>query len=123
MSAIYEAGKATGNVISSTGQAFQSATSGIPWWGKLALVGSGIGIAGYIAYIGVSGLVGNSCNNPGSPCYNALSTYVETYNTCANEYAKYLSQFLKEDSANGTGFTAAQLNELNNLQNCMNNAS
>jgi len=124
---IEQAGKATGNVISSTGQAFSNATEGIPWWGKLALIGGGVGIAGYLAYYTINQLTGpsgGSCTTPGSPCYNALQPYQQAFQICANEYAKNLQQYINEDNANGTGFTSAQLNVLNQLEACMNqNAS
>jgi len=125
---IEQAGKATGNVISSTGQAFSNATEGIPWWGKLALIGGGVGIAGYLAYYTINSLVnpgatGGSCTTPGTPCYNALQPYQEQFNECATQYNQYLQQYLKEDSANGTGLTTGQQDNLNYLTQCMNTAA
>jgi len=125
---IEQAGKATGNVISSAGQGFSYATEGIPWWGKLALIGGGVGIAGYLAYYAISSLInpgpsGGSCTTPGSPCYEALQPYQEQFNECATQYNQYLQQYLKEDSQNGTGLTTGQLNNLNYLTQCMNTAA
>jgi hypothetical protein len=125
---IEQAGKATGNVISSAGQGFSYATEGIPWWGKLALIGGGVGIAGYLAYYAINSLVnpgppGGSCTTPGSPCYTALQPYQEQFNECATQYNQYLQQYLQQDSANGTGLTAGQQDNLNYLTQCMNTAA
>jgi len=128
---IEQAGKATGNVISSTGQAFSYATEGIPWWGKLALIGGGVGIAGYLGYIaicnvtGSCGPVGGSCTTPGTPCYTAIQPYQQQLNICASNYGQYLAQYLQEDSAQNPpiALTSGQLANLAYLTNCMNNAS
>jgi hypothetical protein len=123
---IEQAGKATGNVISSAGQGFSYATEGIPWWGKLALIGGGVGIAGYLAYYTINQLTGpsgGSCTTPGSPCYNALQPYQEQFNECATQYNQYLQQYLQQDSANGTGLTTGQQDNLNYLTQCMNTAA
>lgn len=96
------------------------------WIWKLVAVIGGIGALAYLGYYLIkqeTGPVGGSCNTPGTPCYTAIQPYYQTYQTCANQYAQYLSQYLKEDSANGTGLTEAQLTNLNYLTNCMNNAS
>jgi hypothetical protein len=121
---IKEVGNATGNVIESTGKGFSEATSGIPWWGKAAIIAGGIGIAGYIGYYAVSQLTGpsgGSCTEQGSPCSTAVQPYQQAFNICANEYAQNLQQYINEDNTNGTGFTSAQLDVLNQLTSCMNN--
>lgn len=128
---IKEIGNASGNVIESTGKGFNEATSGIPWWGKAAIIAGGIGIAGYIGYYAVSQLTssisgppGGSCTEQGSPCYTAVQPYQQAFSICANEYAQNLQQYINEDNKNGTGFTSAQLDVLNQLSSCMNsNAS
>ena len=125
---IEQAGKATGNVISSAGQGFSYATEGIPWWGKLALIGGGVGIAGYLAYYVISSLthpgpIGGSCTTPGTPCYEAMQPYQQQFNECALQYNQYLQQYLKEDSQNGTGLTTGQLDNLSYLTQCMNTAA
>ncbi len=123
---IEQVGKATGNVIQSTGQGFSEATQGLPWWAKAGIIAGGIGVAGYLAYYAIgqlTGPTGGSCTTPGTPCYEALQPYQQQFNTCSQQYATYLNQYLKEDSANGTGFTSAQLSQLNYLENCMNTAA
>lgn len=127
MSVIENVGGATSKGIESTGRGFSEATEGLPWWAKGLIIAGAIGGGLYIVYYVsknlVSGFTGTDCNQPGSPCYNALQPYVETYNICAKQYAYYLDLYLKEDAANGTGFTSAQLDQLNYLYNCMNDAS
>ncbi|MEM3862242.1 MAG: hypothetical protein QW203_07165 [Thermoplasmatales archaeon] len=123
---IKQVGEATGNVISSTGEAFNKATSGIPWPVKAGIIVGGVGAAGYLTYYLIqqlTGTQGGSCTTPGTPCYTAINPYAQTYQTCANEYAQNLSNYLAEDNKNGTGFTTAQLSNLNYLANCMNTAS
>ncbi|MEM0159790.1 MAG: hypothetical protein QW393_03455 [Candidatus Micrarchaeaceae archaeon] len=123
---IKQVGEATGNVISSTGEAFNKATSGIPWPVKAGIIVGGVGAAGYLTYYLIqqlTGTQGGSCMTPGTPCYTAINPYAQTYQTCANEYAQNLSNYLAEDNKNGTGFTTAQLSNLNYLANCMNTAA
>jgi len=57
---IEQAGKATGNVIESTGKGFSEATSGLPWWAKAAIIAGGIGVAGYLGYYAINQLTGPS---------------------------------------------------------------
>ncbi len=127
MSVIESAGSAAGKGIESTGKGFSEATEGLPWWAKgliiAGAIGGGLYIVYYIAQNFVSGITGSNCNQQGSACYNALQPYINTYQTCAQQYAYYLNKYLEEDAANGTGFTSAQLSQLNYLTNCMNNAS
>ena len=123
---IEQVGKATGSVIQSSGEAFNRATEGLPWWAKAGIIAGGIGLAGYLVYYSIGQLTGppgGSCTTPGTPCYEALYPYQQQFNTCAKQYATYLNQYLKEDSANGTGLTQAQIENLNYLQSCMDTAA
>jgi hypothetical protein len=124
---IESAGRGFGYATESVGRGFSYATEGLPWWAKgliiAGAVGGGLYIVYYVSKNIVSSFTGTNCNQPGSPCYDALQPYAKTYDICAKEYAYYLDLYLKQDSANGTGFTSAQLDHLNYLYNCMNDAS
>jgi len=124
---VYETVKKVGSDVYNAGvKTYNTVTQGLPWYAKFGLIAGVVGIGGYITYYAVSnvlGAPGGSCSNPGSPCYQALQPYKQQYQTCANAYQNYLSQFLQEDSKNGTGFTSAQLEVLQQEQNCMDNAA
>ena len=48
----------------------------IPWWVKAAIIGGAVGGIIYLGYEAVKSLstpLGGSCNDPSSPCYQALS--------------------------------------------------
>ena len=105
---------------------YTKATGGLPWPVKAGIVVGGVAGGGYLVYYlmtQLTGATGGSCTATGTPCNAAIQPYQETYQTCANQYSQYLDQYLKEDSANGTGLTTAQLDQLNYLSNCMNQAS
>jgi hypothetical protein len=98
----------------------------IPWWVKAIIAGGAVGGIIYLGYEAVKSLStppGGSCNDPSSPCYQALQPYKEQFQICADEYAKDLDAFIKEDSQQGTSFTQSQLDTLNYLTNCMNQAA
>ena len=116
---IKEMGEATGKV-------YQKVTEGLPWPVKAGIIAGGIAGGGYLTYYFVSQLTGpsgGSCVAVGTPCNTAIQPYQATYQACANQYSQNLDQYLKEDSANGTGLTTAQLSNLNYLSNCMNKAA
>ncbi len=107
-----------------TYSAYNKVSEGIPWWGKVLLIGGGIGGVIYLGYYFIkqySGPLGGSCATPGTPCYTAVQPYYQAWQICATQYSTYLSQYLQEDSANNTGLTQTQLTNLNYLTNCMNN--
>ncbi|MEM3859329.1 MAG: hypothetical protein QW478_07970 [Candidatus Micrarchaeaceae archaeon] len=123
---IKQVGEATGNVISSSGEAFSKATSGIPWPVKAGIIVGGVAGAGYLTYYLIQQLTGpsgGSCTTSGTPCYSALAPYEQEFQTCANQYASNMNNYIAEDNKNGTGFTSAQTSILNYLANCMNTAA
>jgi hypothetical protein len=98
----------------------------IPWWAKATIIGGAVGGLVFLGYEAVKALSlppGGACNDPSSPCYQALKPYLTQFQICADEYAKRLDQFITENAQNGTSFTQAQLDTLNYLTNCMNQAS
>lgn len=94
---------------------------------KLILGLVGVGGAIGLGYVVITrlfpGATSAQCTTPGSACYSALQPYIQDYNTCAQQYASNLQAYLQEDNSNGTGLTQAQINNLNYLTNCMNNAA
>ena len=87
----------------------------------VAAVGGAIVLGYYlIESLANPGPVGGSCTQPGTNCYEAAAPYLSNFTICAQQYATYLQQYIQEDNAAGTGFTAAQLSVLSNLESCMN---
>jgi hypothetical protein len=97
-------------------------------WQKAALYAGGIAGALGLGYFAIKsflqpGATGGPCTDPSTPCGASIQPWVQQYQNCANQYANYMNQFLKEDSANGTGLTQSQLSTLNTLQQCMDQAA
>jgi len=93
-------------------------------WQKAVLYAGGIAGAIGLGYFALKsflqpGTVGGPCTDPSTPCGAAIQPYVQQYQSCAQQYANYMNQFLQEDSANGTGLTESQTSILNALQQCM----
>jgi hypothetical protein len=85
-----------------------------------------LGVGGAVIVGGIAvyeffnpGPSGGSCTQPGTPCYAAVQPCVQAFNAAASQYSFYYDQFLKTDTAAGTGITGAQQSVLATLQASM----
>ena len=93
---------------------------------KIVVAAVGIAAAAGVAVYAitqVTGPVGGSCSQAGTPCNTAISPYEQEFLKCSNLYFADLNEFIAEDAVNGTGLTVAQKDDLAYLKTCMDTAA
>ncbi len=88
--------------------------------GYLGGVAAIIGIGGYAAYkIFNPSVKGGDCKTAGSPCNSALQPYQQQLQACTDQYTQLITQIAQ----GGQAPTDAQKAALDQLRNCMDDAS